>query len=62
MEVAVVSLPPVNATQGLLAWSSIGHETGGHDILQADTGLLDELADSVRTELEEQKFGHAVSE
>ncbi|HFK1721322.1 TPA: hypothetical protein ACGXQB_003088 [Bacillus cereus] len=62
VEVAVVNLPPVNATQGLLAWSSIGHETGGHDILHADTGLLAELAESVRTELEEQNFGHDLSE
>ncbi|PHE53612.1 hypothetical protein [Bacillus pseudomycoides] len=60
--VAVVSLPPVNATQGLLAWSSIGHETGGHDILHADTGLLDELAESVRTDLNEQNLGHDLSE
>jgi hypothetical protein len=45
---AVVSLPPSNARLGLMAWSSIGHETAGHDILSADTGLKQELSDTVR--------------
>ncbi|ARJ25315.1 hypothetical protein [Bacillus mycoides] len=62
LEVAIVSLPPVNAKKGLLAWSSIGHEVGGHDILHADIGLLAELAESVRTDLNEQNLGHGLSE
>jgi len=44
---AVVSLPPSNARLGLMAWSSIGHETAGHDILSADTGLKQEVTDVV---------------
>lgn len=39
----VVSLPPNNRLGGLLAWATLPHETAGHDILHADTGLLDEL-------------------
>ena len=45
---AVVSLPPSNGRIGLMAWSSLGHETAGHDIMSADTGLKQELADTVR--------------
>lgn len=47
----VVSLPPANARAGLLAWSALGHETGGHDILHADTGLEGELTNAVRSAL-----------
>src|SRR5215510_12880707 len=47
MKVAVVNLPPANANAGLLAWPALGHETGGHDILHADIGLLAEVADAV---------------
>lgn len=46
---AVVNLPQYFTRQGLLAWSSLGHETGGHDILHADKGLLDEITAKVRT-------------
>jgi hypothetical protein len=49
---AVVNLPPANARAGLLAWSALGHETAGHDILHADDGLPDELAEAVRNKLE----------
>ncbi|EOP29563.1 MULTISPECIES: hypothetical protein [Bacillus cereus group] len=61
LEVAIVSIPPVNAKKGLLAWSCIGHEVGGHDILNADIGLLAELAESVRTDLNEQNLGQVLS-
>jgi hypothetical protein len=47
VKAGVVSLPPYNTRQGLLAWAALGHETGGHDILGADTGLRDELASAV---------------
>ncbi|RKN55042.1 MULTISPECIES: hypothetical protein [Bacillus] len=62
LKVAIVSLPPVNAKKGILAWSSIGHEVCGHDILHADIGLLTELAESVRSDLNEQNLGHLLSE
>jgi len=49
--VGIVNLPPANARHGLLAWPALGHETGGHDILHADNGLLDEVSGAVRTAL-----------
>lgn len=52
----VVNLPPSNARCGLLAWSALGHETGGHDILHADTGLREEMANAVLTALQDQQL------
>lgn len=43
IKTGIVNLPPANARHGLLAWSALGHETAGHDILHADKGLLAEL-------------------
>lgn len=49
MKCAVVSLPPSQLTGGLLAWSSLGHETGGHDVTHADRGLLNELSQKIHS-------------
>lgn len=46
----LVSLPAANAGGGLLAWAALAHETVGHDLLEADRGLRDELARAVREE------------
>ncbi len=43
MGCAIVSLPPAQLKGGLLAWTAIGHETAGHDIIHADIGLINEL-------------------
>jgi hypothetical protein len=59
---AIVNLPPANATGGLLAWSALGHETGGHDILHADTGLTAELQEAVLSALQEKNIGHGLPE
>jgi len=48
---AVVNLPPANAHKGIVAWSALGHETAGHDILHADTGLPEELAGALQQSL-----------
>ncbi|NUQ76592.1 MAG: hypothetical protein HUU21_23880 [Polyangiaceae bacterium] len=41
---SIVSLPPANAKLGLIAWTGLAHETAGHDILAANTGLVEELS------------------
>ncbi|MBY6263717.1 hypothetical protein EI613_17605 [Azospirillum sp. 412522] len=48
----IVSLPPAYAQRGVLAWSALGHETGGHDILSADTGLMSEVVRAIETALD----------
>ena len=56
----VVNMPPANARAGLLAWSALGHETAGHDILHADDGLTLELADELRRKL--TQLGHGLAD
>ncbi len=51
LDVAIVNLPPANARRGLCAYAALGHESGGHDILHADEGLLRELGQRVRAAL-----------
>jgi hypothetical protein len=53
---AIVNMPPANARGGLLAWPALCHETVGHDVLHADTGLQEELAQAVYTRLEDKGF------
>lgn len=59
---AVVSLPEVNASGGLLAWPALAHEAAGHDLLAADDGLRDELARAVRERLLAAKMGSGVAD
>lgn len=54
LETAIVNLPPANARRGLLAWVALGHETAGHDILGADEGLREELAECVWNALQDK--------
>jgi hypothetical protein len=56
MEAGIVSLAPAQARAGLLGWSALGHEVGGHDILHADNGLPEELADTVADHLRAAKL------
>lgn len=51
LTVGIVNLPPANARRGLFAWPALGHETGGHDILHADDGLLEQTSSAVRDAL-----------
>lgn len=55
----VVNLPPAYATGGLVAWTALGHETGGHDILAADTGLAEEC--QARTAEALAPLGHGLA-
>jgi hypothetical protein len=57
---AVVSLPAANATGGLLAWPALAHEAAGHDILEADDGLREELARAVKKEVRAARIDSAV--
>lgn len=56
VQAAIVNLPPAHAEKGILAWAALSHETAGHDILHADSGLAAELARAVRRDLREQKL------
>ena len=57
----VVSLPPAHARAGLLAWGALGHETAGHDILHADIGLDEELAEAVFDAINDQNLGRGLA-
>ncbi len=56
----IVSLPPANSRRGLLAWSVLGHETAGHDVLHADAGLAQEIAVSVFNALDAATVGNVL--
>ncbi|MBP2656606.1 MAG: hypothetical protein H6Q73_4175 [Firmicutes bacterium] len=62
LEAAVVSVPPIHAETGLLAWSSISHEVCGHDILHADIGLINQLAEAVKAALHEKNIDYGLPE
>lgn len=62
LETAVVSLPPIHAETGILAWGSIPHEICGHNILHADTGLMNELKKAVRNGLLQRDIGPGLAE
>ena len=51
---AVVNLPPSFARSGLLSWAALGHETAGHDIIHADTGMHYQLSRAVQDALDEE--------
>lgn len=59
---AVVSLPPSHARIGLLGWAALGHEVTGHAILHADTGLIEELQQTVLNALQNQGFKDGLPE
>lgn len=47
VNVPIVNLPPVHSRKGIIAWSAIGHETSGHDVLHAYDGFHSELAEEL---------------
>jgi len=53
-QTGIVSLPPSHTRLALIGWAALGHETCGHDILHADTGMFGELITAVQTGLEQQ--------
>jgi hypothetical protein len=61
-EAAVVSLPPANARKGLFAWTALGHETAGHDIIHADDGLEEEMSQTVFSQLSAASIGAGLAD
>lgn len=57
----IVSLPPANARRGLLAWSALGHETAGHDLLSADHGLKPEIRKATKAALLKNNFDKSMA-
>jgi hypothetical protein len=57
---AVVNMPPANTRRGLVAWAALGHETAGHDIIHADTGLERELSEALQQKL--APLGHGLDQ
>ena len=62
LKAGIVSMPPAHARHGLLAWAALGHETAGHDIMGADTGLTAEMQNVVSAALSKAKMGNAVAD
>lgn len=54
-EVAVVSLPSAFRSHPLI-WSTVSHETGGHDVIRANPGLLNEMRFGVYRQLAGEEF------
>ncbi|MGE0630763.1 MAG: hypothetical protein AB7O96_00005 [Pseudobdellovibrionaceae bacterium] len=44
--VAIVNFPVVNARGGIFAWTTLGHEVSGHDLLSSAT-LIDQIKNNV---------------
>jgi hypothetical protein len=58
VEAAIVYFPPEYMKGGLLAWSCWSHEVGGHDILHAHHGVLEELSNAVAKQIKEKVKDH----
>lgn len=52
---AIVSMPPAHGKGGLLAWTTLAHETAGHDVMSANPGMVEELSEAVRRQLNDQR-------
>lgn len=61
LKTGIVSMPPATAERGLLAWAALGHETAGHDIMGADTGLAAEMRQAVHTAVLKAKLGEELA-
>lgn len=55
---SVVGMPLGFATGGVLAWTALGHETVGHDILATFPGLLEQLRREIERRLAERFQGN----
>jgi hypothetical protein len=54
ISVSVLNMPLEYWGKGLLAWSSIGHEIGGHVFLNSNRGLIDELRKHIFRKISEK--------
>lgn len=56
LKAGVVSLPPSHARSSILVWSGLAHETAGHDITHAYTGLFHQLSRAVQDALDKAEL------
>jgi hypothetical protein len=62
VKAAIVNLPIANAQRGIFAWAALGHESAGHNIINADTGLRQELRNCLWNNMRNANLASSLSD